>query len=108
VGRLTLAVDPEGDVYPCMQWRHTSLGNVRSTRLRDLWAGSEARREAAAVARDVNDALVEAGGAVSRFPFCPALAHQNTGDVTAADPAHRLRAEIADRVRDGLRVRGVS
>ena len=44
VGRLTLALDPEGNVYPCMQWRHTSLGNVRATRLRDLWAGSGERR----------------------------------------------------------------
>jgi MoaA/NifB/PqqE/SkfB family radical SAM enzyme len=108
VGRITLAVSPEGDVYPCMQWRHTSLGNVRAARLRDLWAGSEARRESAAAAREANDALVQAGGALARFPFCPALAHQHTGDVTRADPAHRLRAEIADRVRGTLRVRGVS
>jgi MoaA/NifB/PqqE/SkfB family radical SAM enzyme len=108
VGRITLAVDPDGNVYPCMQWRHAALGNVRATRLRDLWAGSGARQEAAAAAREANDALVEEGGAVARFPFCPALAHQHTGSVTTVDPAHRLRAEIADQVRGGLQVRGVS
>jgi hypothetical protein len=90
-----------------MQWRHEALGNVRQTRLRDLWAGSGSRKEAVSAAQRANDALVETGGAVAQFPFCPALAHQHTGDVTGVDSRHRRRAEIADLVRGRLRVRGV-
>jgi MoaA/NifB/PqqE/SkfB family radical SAM enzyme len=99
LGRLTLAVDPEGNVYPCLQWRTTSLGNVRETPLRELWHGSPRREEAAAVARTANDRLLAAGGAVAKFPFCPALAAQRTGDPFRPDPDHVERALAADRVR---------
>ena len=48
LGRTTLAVDPEGNVYPCPQWRKSSLGNVRRTRLArcggPLPCGSRPRR----------------------------------------------------------------
>ena len=29
LGRTTLAIDPEGNVFPCLQWRRAPLGNVR-------------------------------------------------------------------------------
>ena len=35
LGRTTIAVDPEGNVFPCLQWRRAPLGNVRETPLRD-------------------------------------------------------------------------
>ncbi len=99
LGRTTLAVDPEGNVFPCMQWRKTPLGNVRNTPLRDLWPTSETRLEAAAMARTANDRMVAAGGAVASFPFCPALAYQNTGDPLRPDDQHRDQAEMAERIR---------
>jgi len=99
LGRTTLAVDPEGTVYPCPQWRKTSLGNVRETRLVDLWHASAAREEAAAVARLANDALLAAGGPMARFPFCPATAQERTGDPVHADPLHLAEAEAAERAR---------
>ena len=60
LGRTTIAVDPEGNVFPCLQWRRAPLGNVRETPLRAMWAGSEERLAAAAVARSANDRMVEA------------------------------------------------
>jgi MoaA/NifB/PqqE/SkfB family radical SAM enzyme len=99
LGRMTLAVDPEGNVFPCLQWRHTSLGNVRRTRLADLWSDSPERREAAEVSRTANDQLARLGGAVSRFSFCPALAAQHTGDPLALDDDFLSRAAVADKVR---------
>jgi MoaA/NifB/PqqE/SkfB family radical SAM enzyme len=103
LGRTTLAVDPEGNVYPCPQWRRTSLGNVRKTRLLELWASSPVRVEAAAVAREANDALVRAGGPMARFPFCPALALERTGDALHADPLHLAQAEAAEKARHAAR-----
>jgi MoaA/NifB/PqqE/SkfB family radical SAM enzyme len=99
LGRTTIAVDPEGNVFPCLQWRTSPLGNVRETPLRQMWATAPERLEAASVARAANDRMVEAGGALSSFPFCPALALQRTGDALRPDEGHREQAEIAQRIR---------
>jgi MoaA/NifB/PqqE/SkfB family radical SAM enzyme len=99
LGRTTVAVDPEGNVFPCLQWRRAPLGNVRETRLSRIWAGSAERLFAASVARAANDRLVEAGGAVAAFPFCPALALQRTGDPLRPDESHREQASTAHRIR---------
>jgi len=103
LGRTTLAVDPEGDVYPCMQWRKAPLGNVRETPLRDLWPTSSRRLEAAAVACAANDRLATAGEALASFPFCPALAQQNGEDPLSPDRTHEEQAEIALRLRRGAK-----
>jgi len=99
IGRLTLAVDAEGNVFPCMQWRVRPIGNVRTSPLRELWHASDVRAEAAAMAVRVNDALLEQGGAIAAYPFCPALAMQETGDPTLPDTAFRTRAAIAAELR---------
>ena len=99
LGRITLAVDPEGNVYPCMQWRHRALGNVRETPLRELWRTSAVRAEAAELSTRVNDHLLDRGGALAAFPYCPAIAMQETGDALVPDRGFRLRAEIAAELR---------
>lgn len=99
LGRVTLAIDPEGQVYPCPQWRHSALGNVLETPLGQLWRGSAVRTEAAAIASQANDLLVERGGAVARFPYCPALAFQHTGDALLPDAEHEQRALLVDALR---------
>jgi MoaA/NifB/PqqE/SkfB family radical SAM enzyme len=99
LGRITVAVDPEGEVFPCLQWRRSSLGNVRRTRLRELWRGSPARETAAAVSLAANEAMRARGGALASFPFCPALAAQHTGDPLTPDASHVVQAGIVARVR---------
>ncbi len=99
LGRLTVAVDPEGNVYPCLQWKKTSLGNVRETRLRVLWRTAPLRQQAADTARAANTAMLAQGEALSSFPFCPALALERTGDPLRADEQHVLEAEIVHRLR---------
>jgi len=99
LGRTTIAVDPEGNVFPCLQWRKAPLGNVAQTPLRDLWPHSPARAEAASVAAAANEHLIAKGGAVASFPFCPALALQRTGDPLRVTADHREQAEIVERLR---------
>jgi AdoMet-dependent heme synthase len=99
LGRLTLAVDPEGNVYPCLQWKKRALGNVRVTRLSELWPTSPVREEAAGVARAANDVMLGRSEAVARFPFCPALAFERTGDPLVPDERHLVEAEIVHRLR---------
>ena len=99
LGRTTLAIDPEGNVFPCLQWRRAPLGNVRETTLGLVWRGSEERERAAAAARAANDRLAAAGPVLSTFPFCPALAQQLTGDPLQPDAVQVEQAEIAQRAR---------
>jgi hypothetical protein len=90
-------------VFPCLQWRRRPLGNVRYRRLRDLWLASQERQDAALVARAANDALVQRGGAAARFPFCPALALEETGDALQPSERFLANAEIAERIRLSIR-----
>lgn len=99
LGRMTMAIDPEGNVYPCLQWRKSSLGNVRRTPLRELWHAAPVRKEAAAVSRAASERLVSLGPALSSFPFCPAIALQRTGDPLVPDKDHVAQAEMVDQVR---------
>jgi MoaA/NifB/PqqE/SkfB family radical SAM enzyme len=99
VGRLTMAIDPEGNVFPCIQWRHQSLGNIRSTRLRDLWHSSGVRQEAASISVAANDALIDAGETLASFPYCPAIAAKRSGDPLQFDDSFRRAAEIAAELR---------
>jgi len=101
LGTITIAVDPEGNVYPCLQWRKSSIGNVRKMKLGDVWQASPDRREAADTARKTNDRLVELGGPLSRASFCPALAYDLTGDATRPYESAARNAEIADEVLQG-------
>jgi len=99
LGRTTLAIDPEGNLFPCLQWRRAPLGNVREAALAEVWRGSEERERAAAVARAANDRLAEAGPVLAAFPYCPALAQQLTGDPLEPDAGHVEQAEAAARAR---------
>jgi MoaA/NifB/PqqE/SkfB family radical SAM enzyme len=99
LGRTAIAVDPEGNVFPCLQWRRAPLGNVRDAPLREVWASSPERLAAAAVARAASDRMVEMGGALDAAALCPALALQRTGDPRRPDESHREEAEIVERIR---------
>lgn len=99
LGRLVVAVDPEGNVFPCAQWRTRSMGNVRVTPLRELWRTSPEREKAAEVAQAANETLRVADEALARFPFCPALALEATGDALTPDETHRMQAAVAHHVR---------
>jgi len=101
VGRSTLAIDPCGEVFPCLQWRSESLGNVRDHRLHTLWRTSPVRRKVAELAVEVNQRLVELGEPMVSSAYCPALAAQLTGDPLQPDPESRARAELVKRVRSG-------
>jgi len=99
LGRLTMAVDPEGFIYPCIQWRRPPLGNVREQALRELWSTSSVRLEAAEVARQANDVILGLGGAAAGFPYCPALAQMHTGDPLQPHDAFFDAAEAARAAR---------
>jgi mycofactocin biosynthetic radical S-adenosylmethionine protein MftC len=101
IGRVTLVVDPEGNVFPCMQWRERALGNVRAQSLEQIWAESEQRQEVMRVSVAANDAMMELGGVAEALPFCPALAMQRTGSAVTPDPEYLTNAALARAVLTG-------
>ncbi len=97
-GSSGIAVDPFGNVYPCVQWRQ-SVGNLHEKSIKEIWSQS-------AELDTIRDLTVAAKRAVDRFGsagstmgFCPGLAHMGTGDPVRIYPAARLRMELHSRIQ---------
>jgi MoaA/NifB/PqqE/SkfB family radical SAM enzyme len=84
-GSSSLAIDPYGNVYPCVAFRR-SLGNLHEQTVRDIWYGNpvleEVRGAMGEAARQVG-ALEKKG---ARVRFCPGQAHAIGGDPTEIYP----------------------
>ncbi|MCP4657452.1 MAG: radical SAM protein, partial [bacterium] len=95
-GAATLAVDPFGNVFPCVQWRRP-MGNVHRQSIREIWTESSALAEV----RSINTA---AGERIDQLPlgrklgFCVGLAEELTGDPLAIYPAAQCKIEILERL----------
>ena len=89
-GSSGIAIDPFGNVYPCVQWRRAA-GNLHDTRIAELWsAGFD----------DVRATTEAVTGVVGAHPrgrllnFCPGLAESLTGSPTAVPREMERIAEI--------------
>ncbi|MEM7138242.1 MAG: radical SAM protein [Myxococcota bacterium] len=93
-GSNNVAIDPFGNVLPCVQWR-VPIGNLHHQRLTEIWRGSnrlDEIRETTRAARTMLDALGDPGLAAN---FCPGAAHTHHGDALALYPAAEQRIESA-------------
>jgi MoaA/NifB/PqqE/SkfB family radical SAM enzyme len=92
-GCSALAVDPFGNVYPCVQWRQP-IGNLHKDRIGDIWGESTKLVEI----RNLNERVrteVQRRGEMMRFAaFCPGLAEQQTGSPLKLYPGARQKLEI--------------
>lgn len=76
-GRTYLAVGPNGDVYPCIEWR-TVMGNVRNNSVGDIWRGTEGSR-----IRNLKREDFKVCDKCAMLPWCPrctGLADREDGD----------------------------
>jgi radical SAM protein with 4Fe4S-binding SPASM domain len=92
-GSLNVAIDPYGNVYPCVAWRE-SAGNVHDRSIREIWNDSAVLpeiREDAAAAKRMLDAEGPAGRMMS---FCPGLAVALTGRPDHATQPQKDRAKV--------------
>ena len=96
-GSAGIAVDPYGNVYPCVQWRRP-VGNLHQQPIREIWTGSAGLREVrelTARAKEVVDAQGLAGPLLN---FCPGLAETRAGDPLQVYPDAVRRAEVLGEV----------
>ncbi len=95
-GSSALAIDPFGNVYPCVQWRRP-VGNLHQSSVRDLWLGAAGARALAEVRAGTQAArsLVSSLGPDGRkMAFCPGLAVAETGRPDALYAGARQRLAL--------------
>jgi MoaA/NifB/PqqE/SkfB family radical SAM enzyme len=96
-GAATIAVDPYGTVYPCVQWRRP-VGNLHERSLREIWTSSA---ELAAVREDnvrVRTMIEGLGPTAGLMGFCPGNAAAATGDPTGIYPAAATKLALRREV----------
>lgn len=94
-GRSGLAIDPYGNIYPCVQLRR-KVANVKELQhLKEMWSTSpvliEVRKTAVDVAQRV---LKECQSGDQCSSFCMGVAELQTGDATAMYPQAAKNAEF--------------
>jgi MoaA/NifB/PqqE/SkfB family radical SAM enzyme len=99
-GSTGLAVDPYGNVYPCVQWR-IRLGSLHDQSAKDIWQNSEELKRVRALNEKVGEARKSAR-ADAGLAFCPGMAQTETGSPFSLYTAFRLRKLAADRCRETI------
>ncbi|MFH2204594.1 MAG: radical SAM protein [Elusimicrobiota bacterium] len=92
-GRNSGAIDPYGEVNPCLQWP-VKCGNIRGEAFKDIWHGSSVLREI----RELKHRKQTTGSA-AYCNNCPGLAYLESGD--ALQPAD-YDMRVQDSVRAAL------
>jgi len=96
-GRTSLAIDPYGNIYPCVQWRR-SAGNIKQIdNLKSLWQDSPVLIEVRKAAVEMADRLraqKEAGQSGGFCNFCLGVADLQTGDPFSYYPQAAKNAEF--------------
>jgi MoaA/NifB/PqqE/SkfB family radical SAM enzyme len=82
-GSSGVAVDPFGNVYPCVQWRRP-VGNLHERSIREIWSGNAALEEVRRLSKEVKRSLP--AGAIAMF--CPGSAEGLTGSPLPGLPLH--------------------
>ena len=91
-GAAGIAVDPYGNVYPCVQWRRP-IGNLHQSRLADIWKDNTRLDEIRRLTVEAKSMLGD-GEEVPLLGFCPGIAESLTGDPLVVPKAASERAAI--------------
>ncbi len=96
-GSSGIAVDPFGNVYPCVQWRRP-VGNLHGQSIREIWrtsAGLGEVRDLTVRAKEMVDAQ---GPGRHLLNFCPGSAATQTGSPLRVYGAAAQRKELLEQV----------
>jgi MoaA/NifB/PqqE/SkfB family radical SAM enzyme len=96
-GSTCLAVDPYGNIYPCVQWR-VRLGSFHDQSVNDIWKNSEELKRVRALNEKVGE-MRRSAEADAGLAFCPGAAQAETGSPFGVYTGFRLR-RLAHRYRE--------
>jgi mycofactocin biosynthetic radical S-adenosylmethionine protein MftC len=91
-GSAGIAVDPYGNVYPCVQWRRP-VGNLHRQSIREIWTGSAGLREVRELTARAKELVDSYGPAGALMSFCPGTAATREGDPLRIYPDALRRME---------------
>ena len=96
-GSAGIAVDPYGNVYPCVQWRRP-VGNLHRQSIREIWTGSADLAEVRGLTVQVKQRIEAFGPSGPLLNFCPGSAVTRTGDPLEVYPDAVRRLDLMEEV----------
>ena len=99
-GRSGFALDPYGNIYPCVQWRRP-LGNLHEKSVKEIWTTSPVLGEIRRLTVEAKQVVNGYGPRGPLLGFCPGLALMNTGSPIRIPASAIKRMEIRTAVRTG-------
>ena len=96
-GSAGVAVDPYGNVYPCVQWRRP-VGNLHHQSIGEIWATSAGLREVRKLTTQAKGLVESYGPAGALMSFCPGSAVVRDGDPLRVYPDALRRMEVLGEV----------
>jgi MoaA/NifB/PqqE/SkfB family radical SAM enzyme len=97
-GSSGIAVDPYGNVYPCVQWRRP-VGNLHEQSIRHIWAGSSGLADVRSLTVAAKKMVDGFGPTGQLLNFCPGNAAAWSGDALQVYPAALSRMEVAQQAQ---------
>lgn len=97
-GAAGLAIDPFGNVYPCVQWRR-SLGNLHQQSIREIWQNSPALAEIRELNLAAKRQVAAKGEAAFGLSHCLGISEEKLGDPLADDPDALRNARLLQETR---------
>jgi radical SAM protein with 4Fe4S-binding SPASM domain len=96
-GRTTVAIDPYGNIYPCVQWRRKAGNVLEVESLADLWVTSSVLKTVRRLAVEVTDKTLKGCESGEFCTFCPGVAELQTGDPLKMYPQALANARAKSR-----------
>ncbi len=96
-GSSTAAIDPYGNVYPCVAWRVRS-GNLHDSSIEEIWRGSTALAQIRETTLEIPGRLAALGEGAAQSGFCPGAAWAQTGSPFELAPGAAARREAVEEV----------
>jgi AdoMet-dependent heme synthase len=96
-GSSGIAVDPYGNVYPCVQWRRP-VGNLHQQSIHEIWRSSAGLAEVRDLTGRVKEMVDAQGSGAHLLNFCPGSAATHVGSPLQLYPAARQRRELLEQV----------
>lgn len=96
-GSSGIAVDPYGNVYPCVQWRRP-VGNLHEQSIGQIWATSAGLREVRSLTAAAKEVVEKFGPGGAFLAFCPGNAEALGGDPLRVYEGARSRMEIVQEL----------
>jgi MoaA/NifB/PqqE/SkfB family radical SAM enzyme len=104
-GRSSFAIDPYGNIYPCVQWRRKVANIKEISSLREIWWTSPVLLEVRKTAVDIAQSVLKSADAGAFCNFCAGVAELQTGDAKSLYPQVLKNAESRQRAHEAWKTR---